>query len=287
MRLLKRAIALMLCLSCLGMGTASSERGSEEYNEMLSKACLRLGNNVRLKNALDRAKAGENITVAIIGGSITEGAGAAKYDECYAKRVGVRIASTYSANGLRGVNLINAGVGGTPSTFGWIRYEQDVLNRVPENDPDGLPDIVIIEFAVNDWNEPTKHKCYESMVKSALQQENAPAVILLFSVFKNGWNLQDELKKIGETYDLTMISVRDAAYPMMDKFWTKDEWFSDEYHPTSLGHGVMADCIMSVIDAAYAAETAQATSTSTFRPPTALNIWILSASLPGASCSRA
>lgn len=256
MRLFKRAIALMLCLSCLGMGTASSERGSEEYNEMLSKACLRLGNNYRLKNVLDRAKAGENITVAIIGGSITEGAGAAKYDECYAKRVGVRIASTYSANGLRGVNLINAGVGGTPSTFGWIRYEQDVLNRVPENDPDGLPDIVIIEFAVNDWNEPTKHKCYESMVKSVLEQENAPAVILLFSVFKNGWNLQDELKKIGETYDLTMISVRDAAYPVMDKFWTKDEWFSDEYHPTSLGHGVMADCVMSVIDAACAAETA-------------------------------
>ena len=51
------------------------------------------------------------------------------------------------ANG--NVKLVNAGVGGTPSTFGLMRYQRDVVERV--TDPDGLPDIVIIEFSVNDW----------------------------------------------------------------------------------------------------------------------------------------
>ena len=47
-----------------------------------------------------------------------------------------------------------------------------------------------------------------------------------------------------------MISIRDAAYPRMDRLWTKDEWFFDEYHPTDLGHRVMADCILAAIDCA-------------------------------------
>ncbi len=255
MKKLKRTVILLMAVMILMTGTSLSESADTEQMtaQMLSKACMSAGNNLRLKNVLDRAKAGENITVALIGGSITEGAGASNYRECYASRVGVRLNNTYGKS--NNINLINAGVGGTPSTFGWIRYEQDVLKRVPASDADGLPDIVIIEFSVNDWNEPTNHRCYESMVKGVLESENSPAVILLFSVFKNGWNLQDELKKIGEAYDLMMISVRDAAYPMMGKLWTMDEWFSDEYHPTSLGHKIMSDCIMHVIAQAYDAET--------------------------------
>ena len=257
MNALKRALALLMCVCLMGGMSVMGEATDERYSAMLEDAVLSIGNNYRLKNVLTRAKAGEDITVAIIGGSITEGAGASQYSECYASLVGQEIADKYGVDGGKNVHLINAGVGGTPSTFGWIRYPLDVTNRVPEADADGLTDIVIIEFAVNDWNEPTGHKCYESMVKSVLEQDNKPAVILLFSVFKTGWNLQDELKKVGEAYDLMMISVRDAAYPRMGVLFSKDEWFFDEYHPTSAGHRVMADCIMHVIDSAYAAETAQ------------------------------
>ena len=250
MNLFKRALALMLCIGCLGVPVSLAENADEEYAQMLSEAALSLGNNYRLKKVLARAQSGENITVAVIGGSITEGAGASVYKNCYASLVGEGLKQRYGEN----IHFINAGVGGTPSTFGWIRYENDIVKRVPKDDADGLPDIVIIEFAVNDWNEPTNHRCYESMVKSILMQENEPAVILLFSVFKTGWNLQDELKKVGETYNLMMISIRDAAYPRMEKLWTMEEWFSDEYHPTDLGHRVMADCILATVDSAMVRE---------------------------------
>ncbi|MBO2517633.1 MAG: hypothetical protein CW338_10290, partial [Clostridiales bacterium] len=58
--------------------------GQEWYADMLKAARVRTGNNRRLKKVATRANAGERITVAAIGGSITEGAGAATYQQCYA-----------------------------------------------------------------------------------------------------------------------------------------------------------------------------------------------------------
>lgn len=249
---MKRMIALLLTVvMCVGVNQVFAWEEDPAYQQVLERAQMSLGNNLRLKNILGRAAGGEQITVALIGGSITEGAGAKSYNECYAMRVGDGLRERYGEN----ITLINAGVGGTPSTFGWIRYQKDVEDRVPDTDPDGLPDIVVIEFSVNDWNEPTHHQCYESMVKSILERPNHPAVILLFAVFKNGWNLQDELRKIGDTYDLMMVSIRDGAYPAVGKLWTMEEWFSDDYHPTSLGHKVMSDCFLATVDAAMRAET--------------------------------
>lgn len=58
-----------------------------EYQEMLQKSVMQLGNNARLKSAIDRAKQGEDITIAFIGGSITQGAGAVPINtKCYAWR---------------------------------------------------------------------------------------------------------------------------------------------------------------------------------------------------------
>jgi len=256
----RRIVCLLLTFVILGGSFAMGETGfySEQaneawYQEMLQNGILAPGNNYRLKKLIQRAQDGEEITVAAIGGSITEGAGAKEYKECYAARFFRGFAARYGKDGGRNVRLVNAGVGGTPSPFGLMRYQRDVVDRV--QDPDGLPDLVVIEFSVNDWGEPTKHRAFESLVKTILQQPNEPAVILLFAVFQNGFNLQGELKSIGDAYGLMMVSIKDAAFPHVGKEWTAKEFFHDEYHPTSLGHGVMADCLLYAVDAAAARET--------------------------------
>ncbi len=264
---MKKAWTRLACLALsllLTAGSAASAEGiyfSEEgkeawYQDMLKNGILSAGNNRRLKNVIQRARNGETVTVAAIGGSITEGAGAAKYTECYASRVAQVFAARYGAGDGSNVKFVNAGVGGTPSTFGLMRYDRDIAARI--SDDDGLADLVIVEFAVNDYQEPTKHRCYESLVKKILSQENSPAVILLFSVFKGGFNLQGELKKVGETYDLMMVSVKDAAYPLIGKEIPEDDFFFDQYHPTSMGHGIMADCVLAAIEEANARETDEA-----------------------------
>lgn len=262
-RFLVRLVSAVMAALLVITGTGAAEmtviygkaKDEEWYLQVLERARLSMGSNQRLKRVIERAGAGEEITIAAIGGSITEGAGAGRYKECWAVRTAERFGSVYGVDGGKNVKLVNAGVGGTPSTFGLMRYQRDVVERV--TDPDGLPDIVIIEFSVNDWGEPTGHKCFEALVRTALAQPNEPAVILLFAVFRNGWNLQDELKKIGETYDLMMVSIRDGAFPEVGKHWTEKEFFYDEYHPTSLGHVIMADCILTAIDAANRAETSE------------------------------
>ena len=231
------------------------DAGEDWYQELLVRAQMRLGNNQRLLKLIRRAQAGEKITVATIGGSITEGAGARRYTECYAYRFYSAFKALYGAGDGNNVGFVNAGVGGTASTFGLMRFQREVTDRV--KDDDGYADLVVIEFAVNDGGEPTGHQCYESMVKSILAQPNDPVVILLFAVFDGGYNLQHELRRIGDTYQLMMVSIKDGAYPLVGQKWTTEEFFHDTYHPTSMGHGVMSDCLISAVQAAAAQPPAE------------------------------
>jgi len=125
-----------------------------------------------------------------------------------------------------------------------IRYERDVLK-------DGAvqPDIVIVEFAVNDAGDETNGACYESLCLQILEAPNKPAVVLLFSVFVNDWNLQDRLAPVGTHYNLPMVSVKDAVTPQFTlskaegNIISKRQFFYDIYHPTNDGHTIMADCL--------------------------------------------
>ena len=56
-----------------------------EYQEMLRKSLMQTGNNHRIKRTVEKARRGEDVTVAFIGGSITQGAGAIPINnQCYA-----------------------------------------------------------------------------------------------------------------------------------------------------------------------------------------------------------
>ena len=215
---------------------------SEDYREMIARAVVSTGNNYRLKKAIERVKAGEEVTFAYIGGSITQGAGGKPINtKCYARLSFDAFCDMFSPCGGENVHYVKAGVGGTPSEFGMVRYDRDVLQ-----DGEITPDIVMIEFAVNDEGDETEGVCFESLVKKILQAENKPAVILNFAVFMSDWNLQDRLQPIGERYELPMVSVKDAVTPQFDvnNVITKRQFFYDIFHPTNDGHHIMSDCIV-------------------------------------------
>lgn len=230
------------------------------YNQMLKQSLMHMGNPARLQKALDKAKSGEDITIAFIGGSITQGAGAVPINsKCYAYETFRGLCEYLGIGTDRNVHFVKAGVGGTPSELGMIRYERDVL-RVQENGKviDNPPDIVIVEFAVNDEGDETKGECYDSLVRKILMGENKPAVILLFAVFADDWNLQERLSPVGLAYELPMVSVKDAVVeqfcqrPGEGRMVSKNQFFYDSYHPTNVGHRIMADCILHLIKEADA-----------------------------------
>ena len=80
------------------------------------------------------------------------GAGAVPSQEmCYARKTYEAICERYTPDHGAHVRYIKAGVGGTPCQLGIIRYDRDITR-------DGAvqPDLIIVEFAVNDEADETK-----------------------------------------------------------------------------------------------------------------------------------
>lgn len=219
------------------------DTGSWQYREMIARSFLSAGNNQRIKNFLRRLRAGEEVTVAFLGGSITQGAGAVPLQEnCYARLAWQGLTERYG-NSIR---YIKAGLGGTPSETGLVRYDRDITR-----DGQVQPDLVVVEFAVNDSGDETEGVFYESLVRKILNAPNHPAVILLFAVFADDWNLKRRLAPIGYRYQLPMVDVLEAVsvqFEAKDRVITKRQYFYDVYHPSNLGHRIMADCLLYLVD---------------------------------------
>lgn len=216
---------------------------AELYQEAVEKSLLETGNNYRLKRVLQKARAGEDVYVCALGGSVTEGALAKTNDEGYAYLFANEFRSTYCPGDGSNFHFVNAGLSGTPSCLGIIRYQKDVVDLLGAN-----PDILIIEFAINDYNEPTKGRAYESLIRKALEANEDCAVILLYSIAKSGWNMQDSYIRVGKHYSVQQVSIKNALYKTSKQMRVaEDLYFADDYHPTTYGHKLMKECMMNLV----------------------------------------
>lgn len=222
------------------------EMTDEIYQQMLKDSVLSTGNNARIKKVIEKARAGEEVSLAYIGGSITEGALATPNANCYAQASATAFAQKYGKDGGANVHCINAGMSGTPSDIGVVRYNRDVIGRLPSGDH---PDILFIEFAVNDYGCVTGGGGYEGLIRQALK--SGSAVVLVFAVFQGkagGRVCENEYRPYGEYYDLPMISMGDAIMGYFKKTGFYNWYFGDTLHPNNTGHKLMADCIMKLMD---------------------------------------
>lgn len=259
--LLVLALAALMC-GCTGKnpeateGTATTTAATEPtqdpvWSAMLERSIASTGNNHRLNAVIDKMRRGEDVTVGFIGGSITEGYNATG-GKHYAKLLTDYLDSTYS-DGTGKVSCLNAGLSGTPSTLGLIRAERDLLFA--------NPDLIFIEFAVNDAQSFTDKQAYEALIRKCLLQENAPAVILLYSVTENGYTCQDNMALTAFFYDLPAMSVRDAIMPEIQSGnMTWDDWSDDEVHPHTQGHELYSRFIIHLMDTMLAEPVEEAYS---------------------------
>lgn len=199
------------------------------------------GNNFRIKKVLNKMKNGEKTTIAYLGGSITEGY-LVNSNQNFAIKTTKYLQQKYQNENIE---RINAGLSGTSSTIGLLRVQEDVLSH--------SPDIVVIEFAVNDSNDAVSKMAYESLVTECLNSESKPAVILLFTVTKEGYTCEEHMKKVGEAFELPMISVKQAIWPDIEAGkMTWADYSNDEAHPTKDGHEFITECLSYYIDLADA-----------------------------------
>ena len=209
--------------------------------DMIKNSLVSKGDISRIEKAMNKAKNGQAITIAFLGGSITQGCNATKFEDCYASR-------TYKWFKVKfknvNVKYVNAGVGATGSIIGAHRVEKQVLSQ--------NPDIVFIDFAVNDKDSIYDKVAYESIIRRILSVENPPAIIEVFMSNFDGSNVQPQQIEIGRKYNLPMISFRNSIYTEMitNRLQWKDV-ASDEVHPNDYGHFIISNLLTAFMEDIY------------------------------------
>lgn len=216
----------------LGLDEASAAKAAEQ---MLPLLMYNEGNPARIAKVLRKLQSGEKVTVAFLGGSITQGTGADN-ENCYAARTARWIQEQYPA---ADVNYVNAGIGATGSYIGVHRCDAQVLSSDP--------DLVFIDFSVNDesQNNALNKLTYEGLIRKIWQHSTAPGIICIAMTQDNGTSVQDAHGEITKKYSVPFVSYHDAMLDFLDS-QESVQWSDisgDNIHPNFAGHAVLSSML--------------------------------------------
>lgn len=185
----------------------------------------------RLKKCMLRAKAQGELTIGFFGGSITQGSLATKEENTYAYLTWKWWNDTFQG---ANIHYVNGGIGGTSSHFGVARAVDDLLMY--------QPDVVFIDFSVNDEANTFFEETYEGLIRKILSWKSSPAIILLNNVYYDtGKNAQEYHNRIGAHYGVPFVSIKDTIYKKMkENVYQKEELTPDGLHPNDKGHYFVA-----------------------------------------------
>ncbi|HOX39806.1 MAG TPA: SGNH/GDSL hydrolase family protein [Candidatus Brocadiia bacterium] len=230
---------LLVCMamSCRAFGEDKVEQTASDEAIIFKRSLVSMGTNARLETFLCRARRGEKLTVGVIGGSITAGACASTPEKRWGESVHAWLCKTFPKTEFA---FINAGIGATGSTIGAHRVMNDLLRH--------KPDLVMVEFGVNDGNDRNHAETFEGLIRQVLRQTGQPAAMLLFTMHRNGVNAQEWQTKIGFHYGLPMASFRDGVWPEIEAGRMKwEDVEADEVHPNDRGHRYCADFLIQIL----------------------------------------
>ena len=193
----------------------------------------------RLKNLMKRAANGESLVIGFLGGSITQGSLSSTPKNCYGYLVYEWWKKSFPNAAF---SFVNGGIGGTTSHYGGARAWKDVLCY--------RPDIVTVDFSVNDDANEFFEETYEGTIRRLLAAPSAPAVVVLNNVFYDtGKNAQDYHNRIADHYGIPHVSIKDTVYPDVESGKiVRADITPDNLHPNDKGHRLVADEICKLLD---------------------------------------
>jgi len=193
----------------------------------------------RLKNLMKRAAKGESLVIGFLGGSITQGSLSSTPKTCYAYLVYEWWKKSFPNAAF---SFVNGGIGGTTSHYGGARAWKDVLCY--------RPDIVTVDFSVNDDANEFFEETYEGMLRRLLAAPSDSAVVVLNNVFYDtGKNAQNYHNRIADHYGIPHVSIKDTVYPDVESGKiVRADITPDNLHPNDKGHRLVADEICKLLD---------------------------------------
>jgi hypothetical protein len=247
----------LFCVPSLAQFRARIPSTMPDIKTLVPSAIVSTGNPAPFQRVFAKARAGEPIVLGVIGGSITAGAKASDESHRWANLLQQWLARQFPEST---VTLINAGIGATGSPYGCLRVGRDLIAH--------HPDLVVIDFGVNDGPEKWMAQTYEGVLRQILRQSPVPAVMEIFFMHLDGGNAQLYQQQIGAHYGLPMVSYRDALWPLIKAGQlTWEDVSPDDVHPNDWGHAFAAACLEFQLDAASRATSFSRTADSALPSP--------------------
>jgi lysophospholipase L1-like esterase len=168
------------------------------------------------------------------------GALATKPEKRWVNRVAEWFAKSFPGTD---VQVYNAGIGATGSKFGALRLRKHLLCY--------CPDIVIVEYSINDSENAIAGKTFEGILRQLLNDKNNPAVIVLAMMNAWGGNVEQKHLPLCRYYDIPMVSFRKL---FEDKIKSgnlaPNLILADNVHPNDKGHKIASKLIIDVLEKA-------------------------------------
>jgi len=254
-RLPARAMRFDLCVFCLVLLIAACRSVAAETNPLPTTAELKLTGPANLATLAERVRRHEPVTVAYLGGSITVGAGASSYPNNYYWKSRTAIAQAIAGHGGGAFTSYNAGIGGTGSAYGAFRVGAQLLVH--------KPDLLIVEFAVNDGGSGPQDAVdgMEGIVRQALQQNPSMGMVFLYTTtakYEQEYYAKGVLPpaviahhRVATHYGIAEVHAGAAVHQGVEAGrFTSQTFFKDGTHPSDIGHACYAALLADVVCAA-------------------------------------
>lgn len=209
-----------------------------DWYEICDRGIVNGGNLYRFGKLFTRAENGEHLKVGFLGGSITQGALATTPQKCYAYLVYLWLKEQFPDAEWE---YINAGIGATTSQFGVARVESDLLRYEP--------DLVFLEYSVNDPDNDFFKETFEGTVRGILAAKSHPALFMFNNAqYDGGGDSARVHNEIGRAYDLPIVSMKTSIYAEVAAGRLSAPDISpDNLHPNDKGHRMVADVILNLL----------------------------------------
>ena len=216
------AILLMIVLGDLGRGNLLAQRPPVARR------------NIGL--FFDKVRAGKQINVAYMGGSISQGAGASDANKTSFRAIVNQWLRAKYPNVK--FNELNAAVSGTDSLYAAIRARREVVEY--------KPDLVFLEFATSDAGEKEDavKKSIEGIIRQLLAVSQPPEIVMVYATNSERKAVVEWHEAIADYYHLPAISLQDLAWKYLESKQLSFSAFSkDGQYPNDEGHKFYAQQI--------------------------------------------
>lgn len=197
------------------------------------------GNTYRFHQFFQKARKQKPVSLVFLGASVTMGFQIPEEDQ-FPVRIRNFLAGKYARTEF---SLHNLSEPGLPSMHG--------LYQCYQNTEPLMPDLIVIDYSINDQKNADYREAYESLIAKTLSLPSEPAVMAFFvkGQGRAGYTCAPQMSAIHQHYGVPYTDIgASLEKDIADGLLVWEEYSYDDKHPSPEGHHYIASQIIRLLD---------------------------------------